>query len=203
MVETASLILVAVMAAGLGPKLAWSDHSGWKMAPEFALAGVDGGPAAPTQIRARCNESWLFVEFVCRDPALVAPGRVDGEDHFRIGDVVEVFVARRGKPDYIELHATPESRQTVYAFRDYRRAAEAPEGMVVQAGRIEGGWRAILALPWDALGGRPGHDEWEFLAGRYDYDKVGGRPALSSFPAQKGKPDFHDRARYARLTLQR
>ena len=183
------LLLVAFFASALNPGRAWSDRSGWEDLPVVALSGVDGTSAAPAEVKARWNDQWLFFEFVCRDAALIAPGRVDGEDHFRIGDV--------------ELHATPEGRQTVYAFRDYRHSAEASEGMVVQAGRIEGGWRAILALPWAALGGKPGHDEWEFLAGRYDYDKVGGRPALSSFPAQQGKPDFHDRARYARLTLQR
>jgi hypothetical protein len=43
---------------------------------------------------------------------------------------------------------------------------------------------------------------WEFLAGRYDYDKPGGRPVLSSLPGQNGKPDFHARDRYARLELQ-
>jgi hypothetical protein len=75
--------------------------------------------------------------------------------------------------------------------------------MVVQAGRVEGGWRAVLALPWPAVGAPPEDGDWEFLAGRYDYDKEGGRPVLSSFPAQVGKPDFHDRARYARLKLQR
>jgi hypothetical protein len=197
------LLLVAFFASALNPGRAWSHRSGWEDLPVVALSGVDGTSAAPAEVRARWNDQWLFFEFVCRDAALIAPGRVDGEDHFRIGDVVEVFVARRGKPDYVELHATPEGRQTVYAFRDYRRAAVAPGGMVVQAGRTEGGWRAILALPWAALGGKPDQDKWEFLAGRYDYDKVGGRPALSSFPAQQGKPDFHDRARYARLTLQR
>ncbi len=195
------LLLAAFFASGLNPEIAWSDRSGWEVVPTAVLSGVGGASASPSEVRARWNDQWLFFEFVCRDIALVAPGRADGEDHFRIGDVVEVFVAHRGKPDYIELHATPEGRQTVYAFRDYRRAADAPGGMVVQAGGTEGGWRAVLAFPWAALGGKPDQDGLEFLAGRYDYDQVGGRPALSSFPAQKGKPDFHDRARYARLML--
>lgn len=197
-----SLFLVALFASTLNPGRAWSDRSAWEALPAVALSGVGLSPAEPAELRARWNDQWLFIEFVCRDTALVAPGLADGEDHFLIGDVVEVFVAQRGKLPYVELHATPEGRQTVYAYHDYRRPADGPDGMEVRAGRIEGGWRAVLALPWSAVGGLPGDGDWEFLAGRYDYDKVGGRPVLSSFPPQTGKPDFHDRARYALLKLQ-
>ena len=198
-----SLFLVALFASALNPGRAWSDRSGWEALPAVTLSGVGGASAEPAEVRARWNDEWLFFEFVCRDTALIAPGRADGEDHFKVGDVVEVFVAQRGKPSYVELHATPEGRQTVYAFHDYRSPAHGPDGMVVQAGRVEGGWRAVLSLPWPAVGGSPDDGEWQFLAGRYDYDKVGGRPVLSSFPPQTGKPDFHDRALYARLKLQR
>jgi len=198
-----TLFLAALFASALNPARAWSDRSDWEVLPAVALSGVNRTSAEPAEVRARWNDEWLFFEFVCRDQVLVAPGRTDGEDHFKIGDVVEVFLAQRGRPAYVELHATPESRQATYAFRGYRRTTDAPGGMVVRAGRIEGGWRAVLCLPWTALGDRPQDSDWEFLAGRYDYDEPGGRPTLSSFPAQDGKPDFHDRTRYARLTLQR
>jgi hypothetical protein len=164
------------------------------------LAGVGGAMVAPARVRARWNDEWLFFEFVCRDETLVSPGRKDGEDHFKLGDVVEVFVARAGQPGYVELHATPAGRKTTYAFRGYRQAAAAPAGCEVRAGEIAGGWRAVLSIPRKAIGGG---GVWEFLAGRYDYDEAGGRPSLSSFPAQSGKPDFHDRARFARLELRR
>lgn len=196
-----TLMLAALFASTLDPARAWSDRAGWERAPEVELAGVDGAAVASARVRARWNDEWLFFEFVCWDEALVSPGKKDGEDHYQLGDVVEVFVAREGKPDYLEVHATPAGRKTVYAFRGYRRATAVPAGCVVRAGKNEGGWRAVLSIPRAALGG--GDEGWEFLAGRYDYDKVGGRPVLSSFPAQRGRPDFHDRARFARLELQR
>lgn len=198
-----SFFLLALFDSTLNPGRAWSDRSGWEPLPAVILSGVGLSPAEPAEVRARWNDQWLFFEFVCRDTNLVAPGRAAGEDHYKIGDVVEVFVAQRGKPAYLELHATPESRQTVYAFHDYRRPADGPDGLVVRAGPLEDGWRAVLALPWSALGGGPKGGDWDFLAGRYDFDKVGGRPVLSSFPPQTGKPDFHARARYGRLKLQR
>lgn len=195
-----TLVLAALFASALDPARAWSDRAGWQNAPEAELVGIDGAPVAPAAVRARWNDAWLFFEFVCRDKALVSPGRKDGEDHFKLGDVAEVFVARAGRPGYLELHATPAGRKTTYAFSGYRQAAPGPEGCEVRSGKIAGGWRAVLSIPREGLGG---DGAWEFLAGRYDYDEAGGRPALSSFPAQSGKPDFHDRARFARLELRK
>lgn len=198
-----TLFLAALFASALNPARAWSDREGWDAVAAAPLAGVNGMAAATSTVRARWNENWIFFEFVCRDEALVSPGRADGEDHFKLGDVVEVFLGRAGRPAYLEVHATPAGRKTVYAFRDYRKEAQSPDGIEVRAAKIPGGWRAVLSIPWPALGGTPEESGWEFLAGRYDYDEPGSRPVLSSFPAQRGKPDFHDRARFARLELQR
>jgi len=194
-----TLVLAALFASALDPAQAWSDRAGWEAAPEVELAGVDGEETAPARVRARWNNEWLFFEFVCRDEALVSPGTEDGEEHFKLGDVVEIFVGSSGRPEYLEVHATPKGHKSVYAFREYRRSAKAPGGCQVRAGEVPGGWRAVISIPRDVLGSR---GALEFLAGRYDYEKEGARPALSSFPAQTGKPDFHDRSRFAALELQ-
>lgn len=195
------LILAAMFASSLDPGSAWTDRKGWEECPAVSLSGVDGAKVEGAMVRARWNDQWLFFEFICRDNALVSPGSRDGEDHFRLGDVVEVFVGRQGRPAYLEVHATPAGRKSVYAFRDYRKAEEAPSGPQVRCVETADGWRAVVAIPWSALGGTPDGGVWEFLAGRYDYDTPGGRPVLSSFPAQTGKPDFHERTRYARLEM--
>lgn len=193
-------VLPAVAAPGMGTDKAWDDREGWADAPSVTLRGI-GGPAAPAELRARWNQSAVFFEFLCRDGSIVSPGERDGLDHFQLGDVVEIFLGRAGQPAYVELHATPEGRRTAYAFRGYREASPPSGGGEVRAGRIEGGWRAVLSIPWPSPDGSPGRGVWEFLAGRYDYDEPGGKPVLSSFPAQTGKPDFHARERYARLLL--
>ncbi len=198
-----TLFLAALFASALNPARAWSDHEGWEKVNGEVLTGVGGADAATAVVKARWNDEWLFFEFLCRDDVLVSPGGSDGEDHFKIGDVVEVFVGREGQPAYLEVHATPKGRKSVYAFRGYRQAAPAPPDVAVRAGKTDRGWRAVLSIPWRSLGGTPGGGSWEFLAGRYDYDEPGGRPVLSSFPAQNGKADFHDRARFAVLKLQR
>jgi hypothetical protein len=194
--------LSAVSAPGLELESAWRERAGWSGAPFAVLRGLDGAKVPSAQVRARWNASGIFFEFLCRDVSVVSPGAEDGLDHFRLGDVVEIFLGRCGQPAYLEAHATPAGRKTVYAFRAYRQASAPPSGVEVRAGAIDGGWRAVLFMPWNAVGGKPGDGPWEFLAGRYDYDKPGGRPVLSSFPGQSGKPDFHLRDRYARLELQ-
>lgn len=193
-------LLQAEAAPGLTVDSAWGDRKAWADLPSVTLRGI-GGAAAPTELRARWNQTAVFFEFLCRDDSVVSPGERDGLDHFKLGDVVEIFLGRTGEPAYSELHATPAGRKTAYAFSGYRKASVPFEGGEVRSGRIEGGWRAVLAIPWKSLKSGSGDGPWEFLAGRYDYDEPGGQPVLSSFPAQTGKPDFHARERYARLML--
>lgn len=200
--EAASPSLKALSAPGLDLDGAWIDRDGWSAAPKAILRGVNDSDTPVAEVRARWNPAAVFFEFLCRDESLVSPGDSDGLDHFKVGDVAEIFLGRRGKPFYLEVHATPAGRKTVYAFRAYRKASAVPGGSEIRAGKIDGGWRAVLAIPWSALGEGPEDGPWEFLAGRYDYDEEGGQARLSSFPAQTGKPDFHQRGGYARLELQ-
>jgi hypothetical protein len=200
-VLAAQSVLHAVSSPGLDLAEAWADREGWASARPAVLRGVDGAGTPAAEVRVRWNESAVFFEFLCRDVSVVSPGQQDGLDHFKLGDVVEIFLGRRGDPSYIEVHATPAGRKTVYAFRDYREPTAPRAGCEVRAGQVEDGWRAVLAIPWRALGGQPDEGSWEFLAGRYDYDAPGGRAVLSSFPAQTGKPDFHKRGRFAKLLL--
>ena len=202
--EATPPVLRAVSAPRLDARAAWIDRDGWKGVPSASLRGVDGTGAQGATVRARWSSEAVFFEFVCRDASVVASGKRDGLDHFRLGDVVEIFLGREDSADYTEVHATPAGRKTFYFFRGYRRAAPRPDaadGISVQAGDIHGGWRAVVVIPWSVVGADAATGRWEFLAGRYDYAVVGGPPVLSSFPVQQGKPDFHARDRYARLEL--
>jgi len=202
--QAASPGIVAIRAPQLEMAAAWDDRQGWEAAPPAVLRGVDGTAAQPADVRARWNETGIFCEFVCRDTAIVAPGREDGLDHFRLGDVVEIFLAPSGAASYAEVHATPAGRKSLYFFRSERRKGPVPAAaarVAVRAAPIRGGWRAVVFVPWAALGADGPVEVCDFLAGRYDYAVAGGSPVLSSFPVQTGRPDFHERGRYARLVL--
>jgi len=167
------------------------------------LRGVNGADAADTSVQAFRNEKGLFFVFHCTDRHIVSPGREDGLDHFRLGDTVEVFLGRRGESGYVEIHATPAGKKSLYFFDGYRaRIAAPPEaGLVrVDSAIVPGGWRSVIAVPWSVLGAGDTAGDWEVFLGRYDYDAEGGTPLLSSFPKQRGaKPDFHRRSDYAAL----
>jgi hypothetical protein len=199
--EVSLAVLVAVFAAGLNGDRAWSDRESWARLPGAELRGVGAEPAT---VKARWNEQAIFFEFTCRDRKLVSPGQEDGLDHFRLGDVVEIFLARRGSENYAEVHATPAGKKTCYFFRGYRQPVDrSAEHIAVRAEAIREGWRALIEVPWAVVDGRGARNQWEFLAGRYDYVIAGGKPVLSSFPRQAGRLDFHDRKRFARLELQK
>ncbi len=196
------MVLTALFAGGLDPQAAWNDRAVWDRVPSAELRGLDGSAVDPAEVRVRWNKQWVFFEFRCRDRSLVAPGDSDGMDHFKLGDVVEIFLARVGAENYAELHATPSGKKSVYFFQDYRRRGVKPtdaDMIKVRSEKTGEGWRALMCIPWSVLGGSRG--EWEFLAGRYDYAADSAKPSLSSFPLQTGKPDFHLRSRYARLEL--
>lgn len=194
-------VLVALLAPGWDTERAWSEQVAWAKTPGSVLRG-EGAEVAT--VRARWNEQAVFFEITCRDRALVSPGEKDGLDHYLLGDVVEIFLARRGSEDYAEVHATPAGMKTCYFYRGYRKAVErSAAGITVRAEPVASGWRALMVLPWSVLGEGNVEDSWEILCGRYDYDIAGGRPVLSSFPGQSGRLDFHDRKRFARLELQK
>ena len=196
------MVLTALFAGGWNPQEAWSDRAAWDRTPAVVMSGIDNAKVEPAEVRAFWNKEWIFFEFRCRDRSIVAPGDKDGMDHFKIGDVVEIFLAKSGAKSYAEVHATPTGRKADYFFQDMRQLGARPPGadqITVRAAQTSDGWRAVLCLPWSLLDGPRG--DWEILAGRYDYTAGSAKPALSSFPPQTGKPDFHLRSRYARLEL--
>jgi|694.fasta_scaffold52181_2 hypothetical protein len=169
------------------------------------LRGVNGADAQKTSVRVRWNDDALFFLFDCADRRVVAPGRDDGMDHFRLGDTVEVFIGRRGEPGYAEFHATPAGKKSFYFFDGYRSRIAAPPdavGVRVDAASTDAGWRAVISVPWSLLGGKTRGEAWDVFFGRYDYEAEDAAPVLSSFPAQRGpKPDFHRRADYGILRI--
>ena len=169
------------------------------------LRGVNGAEAQKTTVSVRWNDAALFFLFDCEDRHIVAPGREDGMDHFRLGDTVEVFIGRRGEPGYAEFHATPAGKKSLYFFDGYRNRIAAPsaaDGVRVDATATHEGWRAVISVPWSVLGERNGNEAWDVFFGRYDYEGEDAAPVLSSFPAQRGgKPDFHRRADYGILRI--
>lgn len=191
----------AIFREGMTCRQAWENLPSWEGLPAARLQGAGG--CDPTLVRALWDDARLFIEFVASARGLQSPGRRDGLDHFKIGDVCELFLAPLAREGYLEVHVTPAGYKTTYFFSGPRELSVPPAGadeVYANAAPVPGGWRAVVGVPWDLAGGRPRDQAWEIFFGRYDY---AGRatPDLSSFPPQKGRPDFHRRDRYACLEL--
>ncbi|MFM8809147.1 MAG: hypothetical protein ACKOJB_09665, partial [Chthoniobacterales bacterium] len=118
-------------------------------------------------------------------------------------DVVFIFAPRSCKD--VTRHGDERAPTRRCFCRDYRQPAEPPREagkIVVASSQTTPGWRAFIAVPRDVLAQSRGENEYDIFFARYDYESAGDKPALSSFPVQRGdKPDFHRRGDYAILRL--
>lgn len=146
------------------------------------------------------------------DDHVVSRSTGHGQDMWTLGDVFEVFIARRGSPWYLELHVTPNNhrlhlRWTAEDFSAVRgggRAAAdfraAPGAFDSRARRTPGGtgWQALLRIPaavvpagaaWSA------GEELELSFSRYDTGPEGSPEILSSTSPHTAA-DYHRRSEW-------
>lgn len=198
--------LTAHYTPNFSPKQALHDKGLWSGIPAVTLRGADNKPTASATMRVVWNEKAAFFIFNAVDNSIVSPGKRDGLEQYRIGDTAEVFMGRRGERAYVEVHATPTGKKTLYFYRDYLIAMNPPSGadrIRVISTQTTDGWRAIFTIPWEVFGGREARKGWDVFFGRYDYDELGGRERLASFPVLGKKPNFHHRKKYGVLHFQR
>lgn len=181
------------------------DEGVWGRAKPVMLHGGNGDKAQRGLARALWDDRAVYFLFDLTDREIVSPGKRDGLENYRLGDTVEAFIGRQGQPAYVEVHATPAGKKTFYFYCGSRKAVPPPtgaKGIRVVSARTPQGWRAMIVIPWDVLGGRSGEGDWGVFFGRYDYKVPDGERSLSCYPAQrKGKPDFHRRSSYATMQL--
>lgn len=206
MASTAPLLanprLTARYAPDFNPKQALHDPAAWSKAKPVTLRGSNKIKTPPATMRILWNEKAAFFVFNGTDRKVVSPGKRDGLEQYQLGDTSEVFIGRRGQLGYLEAHATPTGKKTLYFYRDYLKATTPPKSadrVRVISTRTENGWRTIFTVPWEVLGGREAPDGWDVFFGRYDYDVAEKDPRLSSFPVIKEKPNFHRREKYGVL----
>lgn len=198
--------LTARYTPNFNPKQALHDKGLWSDIPAVTLRGADNKPTSPATMRVLWNEKAAFFIFNAVDNTIVSPGKRDGLEQYRIGDTAEVFMGRRGERGYIEVHATPTGKKTLYFYRDYLVAMNPLPGadrIRVISIQTTDGWRAIFTIPWEVFGSREAKKGWDVFFGRYDYDELGARERLASFPVLGKKPNFHQRKKYGILRFEK
>lgn len=167
----------------------------------------------PGRVRVTWDEEGLEFAIVFTGVGARNRARRLNEPTWELGDVAEVFLARRGRPGYLEIHVTPENQrlQLRWAAGGVSRLrtgrAQLGEftfeggGVVSTARRSRRGWMVRVHLARDLLGPRPLALGDRFVAAvcRYDW---GNRPdPVYSSTANLRAADFHRRREWHQLRL--
>lgn len=191
-------------APNFNPERALHDKAAWINVPPVTLRGSHKIETEPATMRVLWNDQAAFFVFNGTDKNIVSPGKRDGLEQYVIGDTAEIFMGRRGERGYIELHATPTGKKTFYFYSNYFVPTDPPKAdkdIRVVSTQIKDGWRTIFTVPWEVFGGREAKNGWDVFFSRYDYDELGGKKFLSSYPVLDEEPNFHKRKRYALLNF--
>jgi hypothetical protein len=168
-------------------------------------------------VRLAWGQNNLYISVELIDLDIVAEGNKDQLYHYRLGDVLEVFLKPENKPWYVELYVTPAGYKTWFFWPklgDPPQIEDVPEftvkakchGTLNKETDIDECWSAEMVVPIKALmaHGEPfGPDsQWRVLVARYNYSRQLPIPWLeySMAPALE-RTDFQLQSGYARLQL--
>lgn len=170
-------------------------------------------------VRLAWDETCVYIAVVFEDSDIVAAGDADQMHHYRMGDVLEVFLWPDGQSGYWELYATPHGRKTSFwhaeptrvrsmadcAVRDCGlRVAARCQGTLNRRQDRDASWTAEMAIPFAEL--LPGAEagaappRCRILVARYNCGVILPWTELSMVP-RLSKTDFHLCGEYAVLKL--
>jgi hypothetical protein len=122
------------------------------------------------------------------------------ESIYLLGDCFEIFLQRKGEPQYLELHVAPNNivLQLLYpSYADFAQYRKLPEKEFIDRFAVkepafasqvwaephEQRWTVAASIDLRILVpelATLADEEWRFNFSRYDYPATGGRPILSS-----------------------
>ncbi len=165
------------------------------------------------------DSDYLYVGVKFYDSDIVALGEEDQLHHYRMGDLVEVFLKPAGRTYYWELYATPAGYKSHFfipgrgriplGIEDYSmdlRVSARCAGTLNDWEDVDDYWTAEMAVPIADLIARgdefaPGA-EWSILIARHNFSRYLSNRELSMYPPMS-RTNFHLHEEYAVLRLER
>jgi len=170
------------------------------------------------EARVAWDDANVYVAVKFQDSDIVAEGQEDQLHHYKMGDLVELFLKPDDETWYWELYATPASKRTSFWFPgrgrlgldsgwDYQcglRVAAKCQGTLNNWQDKDASWTAEMAMPIKDLTARgekfgPGA-KWWILVSRYNYSRYLPWKELSMTP-QLSRTSYHLQEDYAVLEL--
>jgi len=200
------------------------DDAIWKDAPSYEMtlgkdrqqtitAPIEGGT-----LRFAWNEDFFYLAIDFIDADVVAEGTKDGERHFLLGDLAELFLWPEDNRWYWELYATPHQMQSSFFYPSGGRLGlpstmEKSMDLTVMT-QVQGtlndwsdrdqGWTAEVAVPVSALTERGEswgtESAWRIQVGRYNYSVSLPSKELSAV-SPLTRTNFHRLEEYGHLQL--
>lgn len=200
------------------------DDDVWRITPtyQFSLgqaATADGKKLTePGDVRLAWDDTHFYVAIKFYDSDIVAEGKEDQLHHYKMGDLVELFLKPEGYTWYWELYATPTSRKSSFWYPGRGRLG-LESGFQYQCGLQVGAanngtvnnwedrdryWTAEMAMPIGDLTShgetfRPGAN-WRILVARYNYTRYLEEKEYSMCP-QLSHTNYHLYEEYGILEL--
>ena len=171
----------------------------------------------PAAVRLGWKPDGLWVLADLADDHMTSASTSHNQDMWTLGDVFEVFIARRDSPSYLELHVTPHNhrlhlRWTVEGFADIRAKVKTvadfhadPEAFQAWVRTAPGGkgWQVLMRIPAsilpDGAAFRAG-DKLDISFSRYDAGAEG-TPKILSSTSPHTKLDYHRRSEWRSAEL--
>lgn len=187
----------------------WILGQAWRKAPQDDFR--------PGAVHLGWHPDALWVLANLTDDHIASRSTRHNQDMWTLGDVFEVFLARRGSPHYLELHVTPNNhrlhlRWTAEGFAaaasgrkevaEFHADAQAFDSRVERAG--DGTcWRILTRIPAEIVPGgapwRPG-EQLDLSFSRYDAGSGTEADILSS-TSPHAEPNYHRRAEWRTAVL--
>ncbi len=203
----------------------------WQRCPVYSMKLANASsettsePEEKAEVRLAWDKNYLYVGATLEDSDIKAEGKEDNLHHYRLGDVLEVFLRPADQSHYWELYGTPRSKKTAFFFP--MRGCYAATGTEIEAdldfdmkvaaknyGTLNESadndyyWTAEIAIPVEDLtkwcDKFSNKKPWRILVARYNYSDhlEGESPELSMTP-QLSRTSYHLLEEYAVLKLEK
>lgn len=188
----------------------WTMGQAWRSTPENELR--------PGTVRFgwTSDDLWILADLTDKHVASRSTGH--NQDMWTLGDVFEIFIARRGSPRYLELHVTPNNhrlhlrwtrrdfdkvrnnQKKVSDFRDDPNAFES----WVRRGPDGSGWQVLARIPATIFPGGKAfrtRQRFAFSFSRYDAGSEEETPKILSSTSPHRKLSYHRRHEWRTVVL--